>query len=355
MLVQPETNPAKPLLRALHGEALSPPPVWLMRQAGRYLPEYRELRARAGSFLDLCYAPEQAARVTLQPIERFAMDAAILFSDILVIPHALGRRLSFLEGEGPSLDALEDGGAVAGLDLDGMLARLAPVYETVERVAASLPGTAALIGFAGAPWTVATYMLEGGSSRDFPVARTWMASRGDDFGALIDVLVEATIRHLNAQIGAGAEAVQLFDSWAGALEGEAFERWSIEPIRRIVAGVRESYPEVPVIGFPRGAEASAAGYRRFAERTGVNAVGIDTAVPVAWAAAELQPVCAVQGNLDPELLLAGGGAMVEKTQQILSELAAGPHVFNLGHGVLPPTPPENVALLTETIRAWHGS
>lgn len=355
MHVQPETDPAKPLLRALHGEVLSPPPVWLMRQAGRYLPEYRELRARAGSFLDLCYAPEQAARVTLQPVERFAMDAAILFSDILVIPHALGRRLSFLEGEGPSLDGLEDGGAVAGLDLDGMLGRLAPIYETVERVAAALPGQVALIGFAGAPWTVATYMLEGGSSRDFPVAKNWMATRGDDFGALIDVLVEATIRHLNAQIAAGAEAVQLFDSWAGALEGEAFERWSIEPIRRIVAGVRESYPAVPVIGFPRGAEVSAAGYRRFAERTGVDAVGIDTTVPAAWAAAELQPVCAVQGNLDPELLLTGGAAMVEQTQRILSELGAGPHVFNLGHGVLPPTPPENVALLTETIRAWHGT
>ena len=253
MRAQTESRTAKPLLRVLRGETPTRPPYWLMRQAGRYLPEYRKIRAEAGDFLDLCYAPELAAEVTLQPVERFAMDAAILFSDILVVPHGLGRKVAFLEGEGPSLEPLREAGEVASLSLDRMLGHLAPVYETVTRVRGRLPAEAALIGFAGAPWTVATYMLEGGSSRDFAAAKHWMRARTADFEALIDVLVEATVAHLSAQAAAGAEVVQIFDSWASALEGDEFERWSVEPARRIVAGLKQSHPEVPVIGFPRGA------------------------------------------------------------------------------------------------------
>ncbi len=354
MLVQTETQTVKPLLQALRGVVLKRPPYWLMRQAGRYLPEYRKIRAEAGDFLDLCYSPKLAAEVTLQPVERFAMDAAILFSDILVVPHGLGRKVAFLEGEGPSLEALKSTRDIAALTLGGMAARLAPVYETVSRVRDGLPAEVALIGFAGAPWTVATYMLEGGSSRDFATAKHWMRARTEDFNALIGVLVEATSAHLAAQIAAGAEVVQLFDSWAGALDGDEFKQWSIEPTRRIVSKLKQSYPETPVIGFPRGAAANADGYLRYAERTGVDALSIDSAVSTVWAAETLQPICAVQGNLDPQVLLAGGPAMEEEVLRILGELSGGPHIFNLGHGIVPQTPPGHVARLAELIRAWGG-
>jgi uroporphyrinogen decarboxylase len=326
-----------------------------MRQAGRYLPEYRKIRAEAGDFLDLCYAPELAAEVTLQPVERFAMDAAILFSDILVVPHGLGRKVAFLEGEGPSLEPMREAGEVASLSLDRMLGHLAPVYETVTRVRERLPAEVALIGFAGAPWTVATYMLEGGSSREFAAAKHWMRARTADFKALIDVLVEATVAHLSAQAAAGAEVVQIFDSWASALEGDEFERWSVEPARRIVAGLKQSHPEVPVIGFPRGAAMGEGGYLRYAKHTGINAVSIGTEVSTVWAAETLQPVCAVQGNLDPQILLAGGGAMEAEVRRILGDLSGGPHIFNLGHGIVPQTPPEHVARLAEIIRAWGAA
>jgi len=348
----PDSVPtSKPLLDALLGRPAERPPIWLMRQAGRYLPEYREVRARAGSFLDLCYAPELATEVTLQPVRRYALDAAILFSDILVVPDGLGRRVSFREGEGPVLEPITDDGELAALDLENMERHLAPVYETVRQVRAALPPAVTLIGFAGAPWTVATYMLEGGTSKDFATAKAWAYGRPEAFGKLIDCLVEATVRHLMAQISAGAEAVQLFDSWAGVLPEEAFEAWCIEPARRIVEVLRRQAPEVPVIGFPRGASCAPGGYERFVKRTGVAAVGLDTAVPPAWAAAVLQPKCTVQGNLDPILLLVGGKAMEDATRRIVDTLAGGAHVFNLGHGVVPQTPPENVARLVEIVRA----
>ena len=346
----PVSNTVKPLLRALHGEAMMPPPVWLMRQAGRYLPEYQELRREAGSFLKLCYTPALAAEVTLQPVGRFAMDAAILFSDILVVPDALGAEVSFVEGEGPKLLPLRNAADVEALRPGGVAEHLAPVYETVARVRRALPAGVALIGFAGAPWTVATYMVEGGSSRDFAVAKAWAFGDPDGFQRLIDRLVDATIEYLVGQVEHGAEAIQLFDSWAGVLPESAFQRWCVAPARAIADGLRAACPGVPLIGFPRGAGVMTRGY---VEATGVDAVGIDSALPVDWAARVLQPHCAVQGNLDPVSLLIGGAQMEAAAGAILEALAGGPFVFNLGHGILPATPPENVARLLEIVRAWR--
>jgi uroporphyrinogen decarboxylase len=337
---------AKPLLRALGGMPNETPPVWLMRQAGRYLPEYREIRAKAGSFLELCYDPEEAAEVTLQPVRRYAMDAAILFSDILVVPHAMGQSVAFREGEGPVLEPVRDLAAIEALDPEGVAGRLAPVYATVERVAAALPDAVALIGFAGAPWTVATYMVEGGSSKDFGEVKG-LAYRDDGaFAVLIERLVRATVAHLLAQIEAGAEAVQLFDTWAGLLPEAEFERWCVAPTRAIVAGLRAKAPDVPVIGFPRGA---AFHLERYVAETGVDAVGLDTTVPLS-VAARLQAHCTVQGNLDPVLLVEGGAPMEKAARAILGALKGGPFVFNLGHGVLPQTPPEHVDQLLKVVR-----
>ena len=344
----PETG--KPLLRALRGEAVTPPPVWLMRQAGRYLPEYQRLRREAGSFLELCYTPALAAEATLQPVERFGMDAAILFSDILVVPDALGAEVSFAEGEGPRVSPVRNVGDVAALRPDGVGEHLAPVFETVARVRRALPEEVALIGFAGAPWTVATYMVEGGSSRDFAIAKTWAFDDPDGFQRLIDHIVGATIEYLAGQVEHGAEAVQLFDSWAGVLPESAFQRWCVAPARAIVEGLRAACPGVPVIGFPRGAGVMT---RDYVEATGVDAVGIDSAQPAGWAARFLQPKCTVQGNLDPVSLLVGGAQMEAETGAILDALGRGPFVFNLGHGILPATPPEHVARLVETVRAWR--
>ena len=341
------TLPAKTLLRALAGEALPLPPVWLMRQAGRYLPEYRALRQQAAGFLDLCFSPERAAEVTLQPIRRFGMDAAILFSDILVVPYALGRAVTFREGEGPVLEKLTTREEAAALELDGMLDRLEPVYVTVERVKVALPPETALIGFAGAPWTVATYMVEGGTSRDFAAVKRWALADPESFDVLLNRLAEATAVHLSAQIDAGAEVVQLFDSWAGLLPEAAFRRCVIVPTRRIVAELRERHPRVPVIGFPRGAGLM---YRAYVQETGISAVGLDSAVPCEIAHRTLQSVVPVQGNLDPMLLLAGGTAMEEAVAAIRASFAGGPFVFNLGHGVLPDTPVEHVAHLVELLR-----
>ncbi|MDH3234165.1 MAG: uroporphyrinogen decarboxylase [Alphaproteobacteria bacterium] len=336
----------KPLIRALGGVASETPPVWLMRQAGRYLPEYRKIRAEAGTFLDLCYNPEKAAEVTLQPVRRYAMDAAILFSDILVVPDAMGQNVAFREGEGPVLEPVRDAAGIGRLDPDGVAERLAPVYATVERVAAALPDTVALIGFAGAPWTVASYMVEGGSSKDFREVKG-LAYRDDGaFAALVDKLVTATVAHLSAQIDAGAEVVQIFDTWAGVLPEAEFERWCIAPTKAIVDGVRARAPNVPMIGFPRGA---AFNTERYIAETGIDAVGLDTAVPLEvgkW----LQARCAVQGNLDPILLVEGGAPMETAARAILSVLSGGPFVFNLGHGVLPQTPPEHVAQLLQVVR-----
>ncbi len=351
-LAQPSAaQPTKPFLRVLRGQTVDPPPVWLMRQAGRYLPEYRALRAKAPDFLGLCYTPELAAEITLQPVRRFAMDAAILFSDILVVPHALGLGVEFREGEGPVVERLGPGSALARLEPGGVAARLGPVYEAVGRVRDALDGETALIGFAGAPWTVATYMVEGGTSRDFAAVKGWMYTRPDEFAALIDILVEATVHHLVAQARAGAEALQIFDSWAGVLPEEEFGRWCVEPVRRVVAGVKSEFPSLPIIGFPRQAGLS---YRAFAERSGVDCVGLDTTVPVEWAARELQAGWAVQGNLDPVVLVVGGPAMVSEARRIKAALAGGPFIFNLGHGVLPKTPPEHVAELVSVVRAGPG-
>jgi uroporphyrinogen decarboxylase len=336
------TGQAKPLLRALAGEPLSHPPWWMMRQAGRYLPEYREVRVKARDFVDLCLTPALAAELTLQPIRRFGMDGAILFSDILMLPYALGQRLAFHEGEGPVLDPIHDHRGIAGLDLAGVIPKLEPVQETVRRVSSELDAGTALIGFAGAPWTVATYMVEGGGSRDFRRIKTWAYRDPAGFDALIELLTEATIVYMAGQIEAGADLMQLFDSWAGVLPEPAFERWVIEPTKRIVAALRQRFTECPVIGFPRGAGIL---YRRYFRETGVNGIGIDTAVPVGYVAENLQRLGMVQGNLDPVLLIAGGAALETAVKELRRGLGQGPYVFNLGHGVLPETPPENVKVL----------
>jgi uroporphyrinogen decarboxylase len=336
----------KPLLRALAGEALARPPWWLMRQAGRYLPEYRELRAKARDFLELCLTPPLAAELTLQPVRRFRMDAAILFSDILLLPHAFGQKLVYREGEGPQLAAIETCSGLERCDPAAAIARLEPVFAAVRRVAAALDDATALIGFAGAPWTVASYMVEGGGSRDFRRVKLLAYRDPSGFGALIDLLVAGTIAFLAAQIEAGAEAVQLFDSWAGVLPETAFERWVIVPTKRIVSALKSRFPGQPIIGFPRGAGVL---YERYACETGIDAIGLDSAVPLGYARARLQPRVAVQGNLDPVLLLAGGEPLAASVGAIRHGLSGGPHVFNLGHGVLPETPPDNVAALARLI------
>jgi uroporphyrinogen decarboxylase len=340
----------KPLLRALRGQAESPVPVWLMRQAGRYLAEYREVRERAGGFLDLCYSPALAAEVTLQPVRRFGMDAAILFSDILVVPHALGTDVTFRSGDGPRVAPIAETCDIPEFVADRFHEHLAPVYETVRRVAAALPDGVALIGFAGAPWTVATYMVEGGTSRDFAKTKLWAARDRAGFAALIEVIVEATASYLIEQVRNGAEALQLFDSWAGAVAEEDFERLCIAPTRAIVERVRSDCGAVPIIGFPRGAGLSLI---RYAGETGVDAVSIDSGVPVGWAADALQPHWVVQGNLDPLQVVAGGETMVAAARRILDALGGGPFVFNLGHGIVPQTPPGNVALLVDTVHGWR--
>jgi uroporphyrinogen decarboxylase len=341
----------KALLRVLKGERLDPPPWWLMRQAGRYLPEYRALRARARDFLGLCLTPALAAEATLQPVRRFGMDAAILFADILLVPYALGQQLGYGD-DGPVLDPIAESGGLAGLHLDPLAARLEPVCETIRLCRAALPSETALIGFAGSPWTVATYMVEGGTSRDFRLVKSWAYRDPSGFAALIELLTEATIAYLSAQITAGAEAVQLFDSWAGILSETGFERWVIAPTRKLVAALKQRFPTVPVIGFPRGAGLL---YERYAAETGVDAVSLDTAVPPGFVRDRLQPRLAVQGNLDPVLLMVGGVALEEAVNELRSVLGHGPFIFNLGHGVLPPTPPENVAavarLLAEPLAA----
>ncbi|HET6520707.1 MAG TPA: uroporphyrinogen decarboxylase, partial [Geminicoccaceae bacterium] len=324
------------------------PPVWLMRQAGRYLPEFREVRRRVPDFLERCYAPEIALELTLQPIRRFRLDAAILFSDILVVPDALGCRVRFVEGEGPRLDPVRSAAAVARLDAGRLRAHLAPVYETVARLRRSLPGDVALIGFAGAPWTVAAYMVEGGGSKEFHAARALARREPEAFGALIDLLTGATVDHLLAQIEAGAEAVQLFDSWAGLLPEPEFERWCVAPVAAIAARIKESHPDVPVVAFPRGAGVL---YRRLADLDGVDALSLDTTVPLRWAVEALRPVRCLQGNLDPVALLVGGDGLRAEAGRIVRAFGRRPFVFNLGHGVLPETDPGHVALLVEHLRS----
>ncbi len=342
------TTSNKPILRALSGERQAVPPVWMMRQAGRYLPEYRATRAKAGSFLDLCYNPELAAEVTLQPIRRFGFDAAILFADILLIPQALGLELTFAEGEGPRLSTVTSAGDLARLKpAEAIHETVAPVYETVARVAAELPPPTTLMGFAGAPWTVATYMIAGRGTPDQGPARRLMYTDPATFDALIERITEATILYLSAQIEAGAEVVKLFDSWAGALPGRQFVRYCIEPARRITQALRAAHPGVPIIGFPRGAGGS---YAEFAATTGVDGLALDASVDPAWAARELQPRLCVQGNLDPMLLVTGGAALEDETRATLEAFATGAHIFNLGHGITPDADPANVERMLRVIR-----
>jgi uroporphyrinogen decarboxylase len=326
-------------------------PFWFMRQAGRYLPEYRELRAKKNGFLDMAMNPESATEITLQPIRRFNMDAAIIFSDILVIPHALGQKLEFVEGEGPKLDALRSADDIAKLNYKDFEARLKPVYEAIANTRAALKSEGfthtALVGFAGAPWTVACYMIEGGGSKDFINVKKMAYADPQGFKGLISLLVEATANYLMHQVAAGAEALQIFDSWAGVLDPDEYKRWVIQPTRDIVAQVRQSYPHIPIIGFPKG---SGVNYQTYVQETGVTAIGIDSQVPTKWAARVLQPLVPVQGNLDPVCLLVGGDALMLAAERVISEMAQGPFVFNLGHGVHKDTPPEHVGMLAEYIR-----
>ena len=335
------------LISALSGEAADPPPIWLMRQAGRYLPEYREVRAKAGSFLDLCLNPVLAADVTLQPLRRFDLDAAIVFSDILMVPYALGQKVEFVEGEGPKLEPVRSGKGLARLDSAKAGARFAPVYETLARVVPELPDGVPVIGFCGAPWTVATYMVEGGGSKDQAQARLWAYRDPASFQSLIDLLVETSIAYLLGQVEAGAGALQIFDSWAGGLPEDEFARWCVLPTRAIVAGVKALAPAVPVIGFPRGCGPLAEAY---AHGTGIDAIGCDTSMPLAFIRENLQGRMPVQGNLDPLLLLAGGAHLERRVGEILDLLGHAPFVFNLGHGILPDTPLEHVARLLELVK-----
>ncbi|MET0639592.1 MAG: uroporphyrinogen decarboxylase [Hyphomicrobium sp.] len=343
--------PAKSFLQPFAGKALETPPVWLMRQAGRYLPEYRKLRAEAGSFLDLCYTPKLAAEVTLQPIRRYGFDAAILFSDILVVPDALGQSVRFAEGEGPRLDPIKSVADLGRLALSNTHDKFARVCETVARLHQELPRETALIGFCGAPWTVATYMAEGRGSTDQAAARRWAYHDRDGFAQLIDILTQASIAYLSGQIDAGADAIQIFDSWAGSLADDEFERWVVAPTARIVAETRKRHPGVPIIGFPRGAASS---LQTYIEGTGVDGVSCDTSCPLSVMQTIGRTGTLVQGNLDPLLLVTGGQALDERIDGIRTAMAGLPFVFNLGHGIVPDTPPENVARLVARVRASRG-
>jgi uroporphyrinogen decarboxylase len=341
----------KPLLRVLAGTCESVPPIWLMRQAGRYLPEYRAIRSRAGSFLDLCFDPKLAAEVTLQPVRRFGFDAAILFSDILVVPHALGQRVSFEEGEGPQLAALKEPAALDGLNREIDQAELEPVYEAIARVKQELPPAVALLGFCGAPWTLATYMIAGSGTVDQRPARLFAYEFPDAFAKLIDVLVEASASYVIRQFAAGVDAVQIFDSWAGVLPAEEFRKWCIEPCARIVDAVRKEVSGARIIGFPRGAGTELG---RYLDGVAIDAVGIDWTVELMFARDHVQARRPVQGNLDPLALLVGGAALDRSIDAILEALSSGPFIFNLGHGILPETPIAHVERLIARVRAWKG-
>lgn len=336
----------KPLLATVLGERQERPPIWIMRQAGRYLPEYRELRARTNGFLDLCYTPELAAEVTLQPLRRFPLDAAILFSDILVIPDALGQSVRFEAGEGPVLEPVS-AETIGQLQPERALDHLAPVFETLRRVRAGLAPDKTLIGFCGSPWTVATYMIGGRGSPDQAAARLFALRHPEAFAALMDVLVQTSIDYLVAQFAAGADVVQLFESWALNLDDVAFARQVIDPNRRIVEGVRARVPNAPIIGFPRGAAGNIADY---VAATGVNAVGLDYATPLDFAAKHVPAGFTVQGNLDPLRLVAGGAQMEDRARQIIAAFADRPHIFNLGHGIVPETPIAHVERLVELVK-----
>ena len=339
----------KLLMRALAGETLPTPPIWMMRQAGRYLPEYRATRGEAGDFLSLCYNSDLAAEVTLQPIRRYGFDAAILFADILLIPDALGADLWFVTGEGPRLSTIDVEADLAKLKgPDDIHDHLAPVYETVRILSRELPQETALIGFAGAPWTVATYMIAGRGTPDQGPAHALMAENPALFDGLMDLLTRSTIEYLSMQIEAGAETVKLFDSWAGSLKGAAFDKYALQPAKTIIAALKERHPDVPIIAFPREA---GDGYIGFAKATGADCVAVDNSVSASWAAEHVQKDSCVQGNLASRHMVTGGQALVDETRAIVEAFRNGPHIFNLGHGITPDADPDNVALMIETVRS----
>lgn len=342
------TGAPRKIVEVLEGKTVSPPPIWLMRQAGRYLPEYRETRAKAGGFLDLCYSPELAVEVTLQPIRRYGFDAAILFSDILVIPDALKRNVRFVEGEGPRMDPIDEE-AIRLLRGDGVLDHLAPVIETVRRLRRELPEETALLGFCGAPWTVATYMIAGRGTPDQAPARLFAYRFPQAFEQLLSLLAEISAEYLIEQIDAGADAVQIFDSWAGVLGEREFEAYAVKPVARMIEIVRNRRPQAKVIAFAKGAGMNLKDYRR---KTGADAIGLDWSVPLSFAA-ELQKDGPVQGNLDPMRVVAGGVSLTEGVDAILQALGNGPLIFNLGHGITPEADPAHVAELVERVRGMR--
>lgn len=338
----------KTILRALRGETLPTPPIWMMRQAGRYLPEYRATRAQAGDFLSLCYNPDLAAEVTLQPIRRYGFDAAILFADILLLPQALGPKLWFETGEGPRMETTTTMAQVSALKpTEAIHDTLAPVYETVRILARELPRETTLIGFAGAPWTVATYMIAGRGTPDQAPAHALKNADRATFTALIDRITEATIEYLSAQVQAGAEVVKLFDSWAGSLKGQDFEDFAVAPTARIIAAMKARHPGLPVIAFPREA---GNGYIGFAAKTGADCVAVDNSVTPEWAAENVQKDGCVQGNLAPHHMVTGGQELIDATRRVVQAFRNGPHIFNLGHGITPDANPDNVTLMIETVR-----
>ncbi len=339
----------KTIMRALAGEALATPPIWMMRQAGRYLPEYRATRAKAGDFLTLCYTPELAAEVTLQPIRRYGFDAAILFADILLIPDALGADLWFVTGEGPRLSTIAQEADFHALKpADEIHDHLAPVYQTIRILRQELPSETTLIGFAGAPWTVATYMIAGRGTPDQGPAHALKAENRELFDQLMARITAATIEYLSRQIEAGAEVVKLFDSWAGSLQGDDFARYALQPTTEIIAALKARYPETPVIAFPREAREA---YVGFAEATGADCVALDNSVSPEWAAEHVQKAGCVQGNLASSHMVTGGDDLVRETRRIVEAFSHGPHIFNLGHGITPDADPDNVQLMIDTVRA----
>lgn len=338
----------KTILRALAGETLPTPPIWMMRQAGRYLPEYRATRAQAGDFLSLCYNPELAAEVTLQPIRRYGFDAAILFADILLLPQALGPKLWFETGEGPRMETTTTMDQVRALKpVEAIHDTLSPVYETVRILARELPSETTLIGFAGAPWTVATYMIAGRGSKDQGAAHALKNTDRATFVALIDRITDATVEYLSEQVKAGAEVVKLFDSWAGSLKGQDFDDFAVAPAAKIIAAMKARFPHLPIIAFPREA---GSGYIGFAKKTGADCVALDNSISPEWGAENVQKDGCVQGNLAPEHMVTGGEALVRETRRVVDAFRGGPHIFNLGHGITPEADPANVQLMIDTVR-----
>ena len=342
----------KPVLLALRKMPTTTVPLWLMRQAGRHLPEYRKIRSSTNNFLDFCYNPELASEVTLQPVTRYGVDAAILFSDILVIPHALGQDVSFVSGKGPILKPITNIIDVKKLNIKHIDTKLKNIYKTVSTVKQAIDDkfkTTTLIGFAGSPWTVATYIVEGGSSKDYMGVKSWCYSSPKEFSVLIDILVEATVEYLIQQINHGVEVIQLFDSWAGILSEDQFTKWVIKPTKTIVDKIKKRCPNIPIIGFPRAAGVL---YKNFVVETGVDCISIDQSVPIEWAATHLQSECTVQGNLDNLSLLIGNKTTDNEVLKILNGLSKGPFIFNLGHGILPNTPIENVNRLVKLVKGF---